>query len=75
MILTLSPGGPTRSKPAFWTLCHDGRRGIVPAVDGESAVQLAKRLANAWLEAKPYNFDSDGVLTVTSKHSYDWLEP
>ena len=40
VILTLSP--PTRSKPAFWTLCHDGRRATVPAVEVEPPVQPAE---------------------------------
>ena len=67
VILTLSP--PTRSKPAFWTLCHDGRRATVQAVEVEPETELVERLTKAWLEAKPHNFDSDGVFTVT------WLEP
>ena len=67
MILTLSP--QTRSKPAFWALCYDGRRATIPAVEAEPESELVKRLTAAWLEAKPHNFDSDGVFTVT------WPEP
>ena len=37
----------------------------MPAVEAEPESELVKRLTAAWLEAKSYNFDSDGILTVT----------